>query len=292
MGTPFLQEFLRHCAVEKGLASNTLLAYQRDLKTYLAFLETQRLNPLNTPRTAISDYLWARRSQRLKTSSLFRAFEAIRGFHRFLVAEGHTVQDPTLSLNAPRLVRRLPPVLSVAEVRRLITAPQGTRFLEVRDRAFLELMYATGMRVSELVQLEIGQLDLQVGMVRVMGKGGKERIIPLGHPAIVALQRYLEIRRQRFPNATTVFISQRGQSMSRQACWYRLRRYGHQANINQRVSPHLLRHSFATHLLEGGADLRAIQEMLGHASIATTQIYTHVDRDRLKSLHRKYHPRP
>ena len=294
MTDPLLDRFLEHLVVERGLAQNSLDAYRRDLTRYTGHLRdrTQAVTALD--RTVIPRYLLALREAGLNPRSVARHLSAIRQFHRFLVREGLAAEDPTAHLESPRPWRRLPGVLSSEEVERLLAPRPQTTPQAVRDRAMLEVMYASGLRVSELVGLRLSDLDLHVGVVRVLGKGNKERLVPLGDAAIESLRDYLAQGRPRMEKGRAsphLFLGRHGRGLTRQMFWILLGRYVRAAGITKRVTPHTLRHSFATHLLERGADLRIVQLMLGHADIGTTQIYTHVSRARLKAIHAKYHPR-
>lgn len=294
MNKDLLQEFINYISLEKGLAKNTQEAYARDLKTYLNYLEKRKIDPLNIEHQQITDYLWSRKEKGAKPSSIFRYLESIKLFHRFLFAEGYTKNDPTLYLSSPKLVRRLPAVLNATELEKLLNQPKINKFYGLRDRAILELFYACGLRVSELLNLHLEDVNLSLGYVRCRGKGGKERIVPLGHYAIRYISEYLELRSKRpiiSNNSNILFLDKSGRKFSRVGLWKMVKKYAQKAGINKTISPHTLRHTFATHLLEKGADLRAIQEMLGHSDISTTQIYTHLEREHLKELHRKYHPR-
>jgi integrase/recombinase XerD len=289
---PYLEDFLKHLRVEKGLSKNTVASYGFDLKAYFSFLSKEAKDPLRADHALLTDFLWKRRSENLKTTSLYRLGETLKQFYRFLLIEGLIQQDPTVNMASPKLLHRLPRFLSVQEVSRLLNHPIDERDISVRFKAMLELMYAAGLRVSELVNLEEAQLDLDMGFVKVFGKGGKERLVPINNRAVSSLKRYLESKRKKYPNLTRyLFIGNRSKPISRVAFWYQLKKAARAAGLTKPLNPHMLRHSFATHLLSGGADLRAVQEMLGHADISTTQIYTHVDKDQLKKTHRKFHPR-
>lgn len=294
MNKDLLQEFINYISLEKGLAKNTQEAYARDLKTYLNYLGKRKIDPLNIEHQQITDYLWSRKEKGAKPSSIFRYLESIKLFHRFLFAEGYTKNDPTLYLSSPKLVRHLPAVLSTTELEKLLNQPKINKFYGLRDRGILELFYACGLRVSELLNLHLEDVNLSLGYVRCRGKGGKERIVPFGHYAVRYISEYLELRSKRpiiSNNSNTLFLDKSGRKFSRVGLWKIVKKYAQKAGINKTISPHTLRHTFATHLLEKGADLRAIQEMLGHSDISTTQIYTHLEREHLKELHRKYHPR-
>ena len=294
MTEPLLDRFLEHLVVERGLAQNSLDAYRRDLTRYAGHVRDRKLALTALDRTVIPRYLLALREAGLNPRSVARHLSAIRQFHRFLVREGLAAEDPTAHLESPRPWRRLPGVLSGEEVERLLTPRPLTTPQAVRDRAMLEVLYASGLRVSELVGLRLSDLDLHVGVVHVLGKGNKERLVPLGDAAMESLRTYLAQGRPRLEKGRAsphLFLGRHGHGLTRQMFWILLGRYVRAAGITKRVTPHTLRHSFATHLLERGADLRIVQLMLGHADIGTTQIYTHVSRARLKAIHAKYHPR-
>lgn len=291
----WLDRYLQHLLVEKGLSRNTLEAYSRDLRFFADFLEAQA-GP--DPRAASSEtilrYLKILRSRGLSPRSLARNISALKGFYKFLLREGALQENPLRHLRTPRVERGLPEILSREEIERVIGRGDRQNPREPRDRAMLELLYATGLRVSELIRLSVHDVDLQVGYLRARGKGGKERVVPIGGAALRALKEYLRACGPPQPEGgrgRALFSGRGGKGLSRQGFWKLLRRRAAAAGIRKRITPHLLRHSFATHLLEGGADLRSVQSMLGHADIATTQIYTHVSRDHLKRLHRRHHPR-
>ena len=291
----YLEIFLNHLTLERGLSDNSIDAYARDLKRYLQYLNDLGLaEPDRIQRPAIVDFIEQLVQAGLAPASVARTISAVRGFHRFLVSEGFSKTDPGEQLEAPRLKRGLPGVLDVHEVESLLKQPDTSRPLGLRDRAMLELMYACGLRITELLTLRESDLFLEQGFVRCWGKGSKERVIPVGAIAQSWVKRYLDQVRPRWAKpglSQTLFLNRRGGHLSRMGFWKILRRYAQKAGIRKRVHPHILRHSFATHLLEGGADLRSVQEMLGHADISTTQIYTHVDREYLKEVHRQFHPR-
>ena len=287
--------YLAHLRVERGLLPATLESYARDLGEYTANLRAQGLGALaEVTEPQVLQHLAGLRTRGLSKSSCARHLAALRGLHRFACAERLTPGDPSAKVGAVRGSRPLPNFLGTGEVDRLLAQPDpASGAAGARDRAMLELLYASGLRVSELVTLPIGAIDLRVGIARVRGKGGKERIVPVGERALEALAHYLERARPRLLGARQsrdLFVTPRGRRMTRQGFWKLLARYARAAGIPGRVTPHTLRHSFATHLLERGADLRAVQAMLGHADIATTQIYTHVDRERLRALLSR-HPR-
>ena len=289
-----LDRFLAHLRVERGLLVATLEAYARDLREYTDWLSHQGIARLaDVTEPTILQHLGALQVRGLSQASQARHLAAVRGLHKFANAEGLTPTDPSEGVGATRGSRPLPHFLAVDEVDRLLARPDCCTVAGARDKAMLEVLYASGLRVTELVELPLSAIDLQTGVVRVRGKGGKERIVPVGERAREALSAYLSGPRQRLlgtRHCTDLFVTPRGGRMTRQGFWKLLGRYARAAGIEQRVYPHTLRHSFATHLLERGADLRAVQAMLGHADIATTQIYTHVDRERLKTVIAK-HPR-
>ena len=292
-----IEQFLNYLIVERGLAKNTIAAYGKDLERFAGYLGGLKIDSLNgVKKEDISGYLLKLKNKNLSSNSIARNLAALKMFFRFLVNENYLKHNVAIVIESPKLWKRLPEALSLAEVERLINTPSGKDWQAVRDRACLELMYATGMRVSELVNLKLEDLNLDVGFTRCVGKGSKERIIPVGRAGRNALEKYLHKIRpklaKKLPQDTSLFLTRLGRKMSRQNFWKMLRRYASAAGIKKRLSPHMLRHSFATHLLERGADLRVVQEMLGHANISTTQIYTHINKERLKSIHHKYHPRP
>lgn len=291
----YLEIYLNHLTLERGLADNSIEAYARDLKRYLQYQNDLGLTePDGIDRRSIVNYIEQLTQLGLAPASVARTISAVRGFHRFLISEGISPTDPSEQLEAPKLKRGLPGVLDVHEVERLLQQPDTSQPLGLRDRAMLELMYACGLRVSELLALRESDLFFEQGFVRCLGKGAKERVIPMGAIARSWVQRYLEQVRPRWSKTgrhQQLFLNRSGGPLSRMGFWKILRRYAQKAGIKKPVHPHILRHSFATHLLEGGADLRSVQEMLGHADISTTQIYTHVDREYLKEVHRQFHPR-
>jgi len=289
-----VDQFLNYVAAEKGLAANTVSAYGRDLAGLLDHLERRQITrPQDVQGGDVVGFLEALQRRGLSARSRARMLAAMRGFFRFLVREQVIPADPTRDLHLPRLGQRLPRSLSPDEVRRLL-ANQADGALAQRDGTMVELVYATGLRVSEVVSLKVNQVNLEAAYLTVLGKGNKERVVPMG---TYARQRVLEYLQQARPQllkgglSPYLFVTRDGGKLSRQSFWLRLRRLVLQADVRGNVSPHTLRHAFATHLVEGGADLRAVQMMLGHADISTTQIYTHVARDRLRAVHRKFHPR-
>jgi len=289
-----MERFLLHLNIERGLAANTQEAYRRDLFRFRDFLRQAGIALEELQEAELSAYLYHLRRQGLSPRSLGRAISCLRGFFRFCLEEGALKIDPTSMLQAPRFRPHLPETLSLEEVERLLQAPSGKSPRSLRDKAMLEVLYATGIRVSELVGLPLHAVDLVVGYVRCVGKGSKERIVPLGSSALEHLKRYLEFSRPRLLGnrlSPYLFVGRRGRPLSRQCFWGLIRRYATQAGIARRVSPHILRHSFATHLLQRGADIRSVQMMLGHSDISTTQIYTHVAREWLKQIYFRHHPR-
>lgn len=290
-----LEPFLDHLNFERGLAVRSVAAYRRDIERFLAYLADRGVGrPESLDPAMLRDYTFHLKDAGLAATSIRRAQSALRTYFAFLLGEGVLEDDPTERLESPRVWRRLPDILSVEAVGRLVEAPEPGHPLYWRDRGILELLYATGMRVSELVGLPVRALDLDERVALLFGKGSKERLVPVGGPAARALARYLRDVRpglDRGRGKGRVFLNARGGPLSRQSVWSLVRDAARRAGIESRVSPHTLRHSCATHLLEGGADLAAVQELLGHADISTTQIYTHLDREFLRETHRKHHPR-
>ena len=290
----YLNQFLNYLKVEKGLAKNTIVSYRSDIVKYLRFLEKNKVNLSESSHREVGAHLRELKKQRISSSSIARGLGAIRTFHRFLLAEGYLKNDPTFLVDSPLVSKPLPDVLTAAEVENFLTRIEGAKKEATRDRAIMELLYATGMRVSEIASLKLTDVNINSNYVRCFGKGGKERIIPFGREASFWLKKYLKSSRGLFPRANLslhLFVNKRGQRLTRQRLWELTKNHARRVGMGKKLSPHTLRHSFATHLLQGGADLRSVQEMLGHADISTTQVYTHVDRARLKSIHSKYHPR-
>lgn len=291
-----LEDFFHYLQIERGLSHNTLESYERDLQGYVAFLKETypEIKWSELERRDITMYLYQLRDTGKSTATLSRTMSSIRLFHQFLIREQITTNDPSLHIETPKKERKLPDTLSVKDIQNLLDI-QGDKPLTLRNKAMLELMYATGLRVSELIGLNIGDVHLTMGFVQCMGKGSRERIVPIGETAIQAIQTYIDYGRpallKKRPNSTVLFLNQRGTVLTRQGFWKILKSEASRAHIYKNMTPHTLRHSFATHLLENGADLRAVQEMLGHSDIATTQIYTHVTKTRLKDTYDKYHPR-
>lgn len=291
----YLDLFLSYLVVEKGLSRNTLEAYSRDVAGYLGYLERQGVATATDGRPLdISGYLAELKGAGLAPRSRARVLSAIRMFHKFLVIEGYATVNPASLIEAPKTLHRLPSVLSSREVELLLAAPVGDDPGAIRDRAMLELLYATGLRVSELVSLRVQDINLNAGYLLTMGKGSKERVVPIGDSARDQLNDYLGRARPELGksgDSAHLFLSRLGDGMSRQAFWNIIKKRALEGGIVKNISPHTLRHSFATHLLENGADLRSVQLMLGHADLSTTQIYTHITRERLKRLHAEHHPR-
>ncbi|NHM29043.1 site-specific tyrosine recombinase XerD [Neobacillus terrae] len=292
-----LKDFMHFLIVEKGLAKNTIVSYERDLKSYMIYLKNvETIATLNdVQRVHIVHFLGHLKEQGKSAKTQARHVASIRAFHQFLLRDKATDHDPSVHIESPQMERSLPKVLSLEEVEVLLEFPKLNDPYGIRDKAMLELLYATGIRVSELIGLNMGDIHLTMGFVRCIGKGNKERIIPLGKTAANAVQNYLEIARGRLVSKKhkddALFLNLRGQRLTRQGFWKILKKLSEEAGIQKELTPHTLRHSFATHLLENGADLRAVQEMLGHADISTTQIYTHVTKTRLKDVYRQFHPR-
>ncbi len=287
--------FLDYLAVECGLADNTITAYRRDLRKFSDFLEGRGISDLAKvkPDTVVR-FMREQKDADISVNSIARYLAALKMWFRFLFMEGMLAKDAVSVLDSPRLWRKIPDVLDEKDVAKLLRAPNADTPLGLRDKAILEVLYATGARVSEVVDLELTSVNLDYRFVRCIGKGNKERIVPLGTKAIDAVRDYIvEVRGKLLKGRAEarLFLSRFGKPLDRKTLWRMVRRYALKAGIKKHVSPHTLRHSFATHLLSGGADLRSVQEMLGHASISTTQIYTHVDKDRLKSIHKQFHPR-
>lgn len=289
-----LERFTDYLSVERGLSLNTLEAYRRDLTKFFGFLDRESSASIESvcPRDII-DYLIYLRKSKLAIRSISRNLVAVRMFYKFLVNEDVINDDPTLNLDSPKTGLSLPEVLSQDEVERLLALPNNKE-QGIKDKAILELLYATGMRVSELINLPIDNIDLHEGYLKCIGKGSKERIIPVGRKAQRAVKKYIDVVRNRYVsrgNSNMLFITRLGRGYTRQGIWKIIKRYSRLMGMNKEITVHTLRHCFATHLLSHGADLRSVQEMLGHVDISTTQIYTHIDRARLREVHQKFHPR-
>jgi integrase/recombinase XerD len=288
----YVDDYLNHLVLERGLSMNSVEAYNHDLHRFISMLGTD--DPMKVGLDDIRKHMGRLREHGISARSVARALSAIRGFYRYLVEEEVLEQDPTELLDRPKLGKKLPGVLKREDIERLLAAPESESIEGVRDRAMLEMLYAAGLRVSELCVLSVNDVDLAAGTVRAFGKGSKERMVPIGEVCCRYVKEYLTYVRPglvRNGDSDALFLSRRGKGLTRQAVWYRIKHYALVAGISDKISPHTFRHSFATHLLEGGADLRAVQAMLGHADISTTQIYTHVDKARLRDEYDQYHPR-
>ncbi len=293
-----IRAFLNYLKVEKGLAPNTVVAYGRDLAKFAAFAEKREWALRSIQRSDIVDFLASLYRQKLDSRSVARHQVTLRNFFRFALTEGLIETDPTLNLESPKVRRSLPGFLRLEEVDKLLEQPDLRTPLGMRDKAILEVLYSTGLRVTELVNLRVGDLEMRMGCVRCIGKGDKERLVPIGRKALAAVEQYLtesrpvllRARRQE-PGMPYLFVNRLGNKLSRVGIWKILAGYGKRAGLRAKLTPHKLRHSFATHLLERGADLRSVQLMLGHADISTTQIYTHVVEERLKHIYKAHHPR-
>ncbi len=287
----WVDEFRYYLRFERNLSVNTIDSYGRDIVDYISFLDNY---PDTAGEAAVVAYLEHLRTGNKSAATQARRLAAIKAFYRYLLRENHIGADPTELLVAPKMARRLPGVLSVEQVTRLVESPDTTKQTGIRDRAMLEMLYATGVRVSELCHLTVDDWWVDPGRIRCLGKGSKERFVPLGRVAVVWLLRYLDVSRpllSKDASVKTLFLSRQGKGLTRQGCWKVLKKYAAGLGISQTITPHTLRHSFATHLLENGADLRAVQEMLGHQDISTTQIYTHVSQKRLRPVYDETHPR-
>ena len=289
-------EFINYLSVERGLSKNTIAAYGADLEKFVKYLESKGISEIDRiKRQDIMNYLLSRKDKGISGNSISRGLVAIKMFYRFLVTERLAKDDVAGILESPKLIRPIPAVLLSSEVDKILGGPNLRDDMGIRDKAAIELLYATGMRVSEMVDLPIEGLNLDMGFVKCRGKGDKERIVPVGGKAKEALSRYIEKVRPAMAGKRQdkhLFLSRLGKKISRQTFWKMIKKYTKMARIKRDITPHTLRHSFATHLLERGADLRVVQEMLGHADISTTQLYTHINKERLKSIHRQFHPRP
>jgi integrase/recombinase XerD len=287
--------FLTHVKVEKGLSANTVAAYQRDLAKFNAFVQKRKLILESVTRDDLVDFLAGLYKEKLESRTVARHLVTLRNFFRFAQIQELITADPSLNLESPKVRRTLPGYLKLEEVDRLLAQPDAKTALGSRDRAMLEVLYSTGLRVSELIGLRVTDLDAKVGCIRCIGKGDKERIVPAGRKALGMVEKYLRDARPRLlgkgVSTQALFVNRRGDALSRVGVWKILSAYGRRAGLRVGLTPHMLRHSFATHLLERGADLRSVQLMLGHADISTTQIYTHVVEERLKQIYKAHHPR-
>ncbi len=290
----FFETFIDYLKVEKGLSYNTIDSYSRDLRKYEDYLKSLGINdPKKIIRKDITDFLFYLRKD-ISPVSIARYLSTLKSFHKFLLREKITSTDPSDLIETPKLEQKIPVYLTLSEVSKVLKSSNLKKIQGIRDRAILELMYAAGLRVSELVMIKFSDINLEVGFIKCKGKGSKERIVPIGKAAIHFVNKYIIKARDKLLNKRVsiyLFIAQGGHRLSRQSVWKMIKKVVRLAGIKKKVSPHTLRHSFATHLLEGGADLRSVQEMLGHASITTTQIYTHVNETRLRNIHKEFHPR-
>jgi integrase/recombinase XerD len=292
-----ISSFLVHVKVEKGLSANTISAYRRDLVKFEGFAKKRKLLVETASRDDLVDFLAGLYREKLESRTVARQLVTLRNFFRWAQTQEVITEDPSIKLESPKIRKSLPGYLRLDEVEKLLNQPDEKTALGMRDRAMLEVLYSTGLRVSELVSLRVSDLDTKVGCVRCIGKGDKERIVPIGRKALAMVDKYVRearsalVRQARAANSPTLFVNQRGVSLSRVGVWKILSAYGRKAGLRQALTPHMLRHSFATHLLERGADLRSVQLMLGHADISTTQIYTHVVEERLKQVYKAHHPR-
>lgn len=297
IGQEALAEYIIYLKIERGLSANTVTSYKRDIEKYLTFLTEKKITQLDeVSRFEILDFLQTLRQAGAADNSIIRMVSSLRKFHQYLKRESIVADDPMQLIDTPKKASTLPKAISPQAIEQLLEAPDTTTPLGVRDRTILELMYATGLRISELVNLKLSDMHLTMGFIQTMGKGEKERIIPLGEIASQWLDHYLDgarvyLQDQSAETSEYVFLNSRGKGLSRQGVWKKVKQLALEAGIDQNVTPHTLRHSFATHLLENGADLRMVQELLGHADISTTQIYTHITKTRLKQVYSDYHPR-
>lgn len=291
----YVDQFINYLAVDRGLAKNTLESYGRDLRQFQTYLQNGKFEDIkDSSRTTIVDYLNSLKSQGKAVSTISRNIAALKSFYQYLVKEKYLEHDPAEKLETPKLEKKLPKILSIAEVEELLKQPNVRLSVGLRDKGMLELLYATGIRVSEIIALNISDVNLDMGYVKCYGKGSKERIVPLGSIAVKSVHEYINKGRSKIVRTyeePALFLNHHGNRLTRQGFWKIIKKYASQANIVKEITPHTLRHSFATHLLENGADLRSVQEMLGHADISTTQIYTQVTKNPLKEVYDKTHPR-
>lgn len=290
-----LEGFLEYLCVEKGLTANTLVAYRRDLEKFFLYCKNKEVtNPQSIDRNFLAVYIYVLKRRQDSPATIARQIASLKGYFKFLCLENLIESDPTVNLESPKLEKKLPKVLSMAEVDKLLKTPSGYEPLQLRDKSMLELIYATGLRVSELINLTVKQVNIDLAYVRCMGKGNKERIIPMGSFAAKSIMTYLEKGRPyiiKNPYEDILFLNHHGQRMTRQGFWKIIKKHARTTGISKEITPHTLRHSFATHLLINGADLRSVQELLGHADISTTQIYTHLTNKRLQEVYKQTHPR-
>ena len=285
----YLDDFINYILKKKKKKKNTALAYKTDLNIYLKFLEDKGINYKNISHLEITDFLWHLKTSKSSPRTICRMIESIRQFYKFLISEDYIQTDPTIYLATPKIPTILPDMLSIEEVDKLLNSVSDSDKISIRNRAMLELLYATGLRVSELINLKFSNIDINECYIKILGKGNKERIVPFGEKTQLYLKRYLKIRKN--INLEYVFLTKLNKPISRIEFWRQLKNIALKAGITKNITPHTLRHSFATHLLTGGADIRFVQEMLGHSSISTTQIYTHLSQETLQEQHKKYHPR-
>jgi len=294
--TELIDEFLSYLSVERGLSNNTLSSYKRDLSNFFGYIKKRRIVSIDkVTRQMITSFMLSEKDRGLSANSISREVACLKSFFKFLVRENKIKDNITSVIESPKLWKKLPSALDLSEVEKLLKAPNIREPMGVRDKAMLELIYATGMRVSELINLKMDDLNMGVGFIKCLGKGQKERVVPFGSKAKEWLVRYLDKGRASFLKkkvSNFLFLTRLSRPMSRQMFWKIIKKYAVKARIKKDIMPHSLRHSFATHILERGADLRVVQEMLGHSDISTTQIYTHINKERLKSIHHKFHPRP
>ncbi len=294
MEKKYIELFLDYLTVEKGLALNTIESYQRDLYSFYEFINKKKVDITSVNSDLISEYVVYLRNEKFSASTISRKLASLRGFYRFLLVENNIEEDPTELISSPKIRMKLPQVLSSEEVNALLEQPDGSDPIGLRDKAMLELLYATGIRVSELISLDIGDADIRSNYLRCFGKGSKERIIPFGEMASVKVKEYLKRGREKLvqdANCDSLFVNHHGGRLTRQGFWKILKKYGIKAGIRKDITPHMIRHTFATHLLENGADLRSVQEMLGHSDISTTQVYTHLTKNKLREDYKRAHPR-
>lgn len=292
----FLKEYLTLIKVEKNLSENSISSYETDLKKLIVFFKKEKISDLNNVKyTNLTKFFEEQRQEGINSSTVSRYSSSIKGFFLFLLQQGYIEKNPALNLQSTKKARELPSVLSFEEIDRILKMPVIKKNLGLRDKAILELLYSSGLRVSELLNLKISDLFFDDEVIRVIGKGSKQRIVPIGSSAIKWINEYLinvrPLLQKRMKSENIIFLNSRGTKLSRMAIWKIVKKYCEKAEVEKEVHPHTLRHSFATHLLEGGADLRAVQEMLGHSDISTTQIYTHIDREYVKQIHKDFHPR-
>ena len=290
----YIDQFIDFMEVERGVSSNTIQSYRRDITKFINYLRKEKKDITTASREDVTDFMKDLKRKGLSGASIARNLAALKTFWKFLAMERVVPENVAAVIETPKTWKTIPDVLNRQEVERLLKTPSRRGAASIRDKAILELMYATGLRVSEVKGLKKANANLEAGFVKCSGKGGKERIVPLGGVACEAVGKYLENARQKLAKKVGdehLFLSKLGKSLSRQSIWKMIKKYAKEAGIKKHITPHTLRHSFATHLLEGGAELRGVQEMLGHADISTTQIYTHINKDKLKKVHEKYHPR-